>query len=277
MSRTKHLYDFISRLWPLTRTAFRMSRQPIVGQVIQPFYSTRLHQATIIPVNEAVATGDNVALPYTLLESLAQRASARFLMADCLCRSSHDCQSHPHTLGCLYLGDGAAQINPKMGRLATVDESLAHIQTAMSSGLMPLIVHTVFDAYLLGINYNRMLTICFCCDCCCAVRNGLRLGPSKFRNIVQRLPGVSVEITTDCIECGRCQEVCHVRAITLPSQDHGLGMVSDDCKGCGECVAACPVGAIHLRVDDETQVLSQLMLRIEKRTDIGNDKSTKRV
>jgi hypothetical protein len=34
-----------------------------------------------------------------------------------------------------------------------------------------------------------MLTVCFCCECCCAVRNGLRVGPQEFLDILVRLPG----------------------------------------------------------------------------------------
>ena len=70
----------------------------------------------------------------------------------------------------LFLGEGAAGINPALGHPASVEEALDHMQTALSKRVTPLIAHTQFDSYVLGIPYRRMLTICFCCDCCCAVR-----------------------------------------------------------------------------------------------------------
>lgn len=273
MPRSKRLYDLVARLWPMTGVALRMSRRPLLGRVMRPLYSTRLHQATIIPVNEAVPPTEHVALPYALLEPLVQRAAARFIMAECLCRSSHDCQKHSPSLGCLYLGEGATHINPCMGRLADADEALRHVQAALDDGLMPLVVHTIFDAYLLGIPFHQMLAICFCCDCCCAIRTGLRLGPPAFWNIVQRLPTLSVEIGANCLECGLCQQVCPVGAITLASQDHGLGSVNQNCKGCGQCVRVCPVGAIRLRIPNEQAILARLLARIEQRTDITSVRS----
>lgn len=49
-----------------------------------------------------------------------------------------------------------------------------------------------FDAWLLDIPYRRAIAVCFCCDCCCSVRQGLRLGPAAFWETVVRLPGLSV-------------------------------------------------------------------------------------
>ena len=58
---------------------------------------------------------------------------------------------------------------------------------AINQGLVPMIVHAAYDAELLGIDYNRMLAVCFCCDCCCTVRKGLRSGPTEFGDTVLRL------------------------------------------------------------------------------------------
>jgi MinD superfamily P-loop ATPase len=43
----------------------------------------------------------------------------------------------------------------------------------------------------------------------------------------------------DCIECGRCRELCHFDAI---SEDYVIDPI--DCEGCGVCVDFCPEKAI---------------------------------
>jgi len=214
-----------------------------------------------------IAKPESVVLPYPLLTPLIEETSTRFLMNECMCRRGEKCQTYPQDFGCLFLGDGAARISPSMGHLVDQDEAIAHVQQAMALGLAPLIVHTTFDALTLGIPYRRMLGICFCCDCCCTVQQGLRLGPPAFWDIVVRLPGLRVEVDGACEGCGACLKACYVQAISLS----GNGACIDEtvCKGCGRCVVACPAGAISLRLDEEVDVLDQLITRIARRTDIG--------
>jgi ferredoxin len=183
----------------------------------------------------------------------------------CLCRQGENCRTYPRDIGCIFLGDGATGINPRLGRAADVEEAMAHMRRAMEAGLTPLVVHAAFDAWLVGIPYHRMLAVCFCCDCCCTIRHGLRLGPPAFWDTVVRLPGLAVEVGDGCTGCGSCLDVCPVRAIALKD---GCARVGEQCKGCGRCVAACPSGAITLRVDEDTDVLGNLLARIERRTAI---------
>jgi UDP-glucose 4-epimerase len=112
-----------------------------------------------------------------------------------------------------------------------------------------------------------MLGICFCCDCCCAVRHGLRLGPPVFWETVSRLPGLTVEVAETCVTCGACADVCYVQAVTMNNGRAHISM--GQCKGCGRCLAVCPTGAIGLRMDESVDALGQIMARIKLRTDIG--------
>jgi UDP-glucose 4-epimerase len=147
-----------------------------------------------------------------------------------------------------------------------VGEALSHAWRAMEAGLVPLIVHSSFDAWLLDIPFHRMLAVCFCCDCCCSVRHGLRLGPPAFWDTVVRLPGLVVAAGAGCTGCGMCREACRVGAIVLAK---GRARISAACKGCGRCAALCPEGAIGLHLPAGKQVLARLMARIEARTNIG--------
>jgi UDP-glucose 4-epimerase len=147
----------------------------------------------------------------------------------------------------------------------TTSEALAHIRKAINLGLTPLIVHTAFDAFMLGIPMEKMLAICFCCDCCCTVRSSLRYGPPAFWDTVERLPGLSVQVEEGCIGCGTCVDLCHVHAITLGNGEAHIGEL---CKGCGRCVEACPEGAIRMDIHNIPGMSEFLYNRITKRTDI---------
>ena len=149
----------------------------------------------------------------------------------------------------------------------SADEALEHVQQAMDFGLMPLVVHTSFDAFMLGIPYRQMLGICFCCDCCCTVQQGLKLGPPAFYDIVWRLPGLTVDVGRECTGCGACLEVCHVGA--LCASNGRMRIDRHHCKGCGRCVTACPAGAIRMRMDGTEAALDQFLDRIAHRTEIG--------
>ncbi len=265
MSRSSHIYEFVMKLWPLSKVAFKLGSQPFFSPFFRPIFSARSNQAMMIPVNEVVHRDQSLALPYSLLPPLAEQASSRFIMSHCMCRRNEDCQAHPQEIGCLFLGDGAAQINPALGYTAGSHEARAHIDRAMSEGLVPLIAHTVFDSYLLGIPYRRMLTICFCCDCCCVVRHGLRLGPPAFWDIVTRLPGLRLEVGETCVGCGICQEVCSVQAISMVD---GRAAIGENCKGCGRCAETCPVGALTLHMDDHIRAQDSLFAGFNQRTDI---------
>ena len=270
MSRSKLALDIIVKLWPLGRVVNWLGNRPLIGPLLRPYFSAEGNESIIIPVQEAVRGAESVLLPYPLLTPLLERTGARFIKNECLCRRSEGCQTYPRSTGCIFLGDGAAEINPAMGRLAGVGEALAHVQRAMETGLVPLVVHSSFDAWMLDIPYRRMLAVCFCCDCCCTVRDGLRLGPRAFWDTVLRLPGLTVTVGSECVGCGTCVGVCHVRAIVL---NGGWACISDLCKGCGRCADVCPQGAITLRVAGDVDVLGRLLARIERRTDIGLSKT----
>ena len=224
---------------------------------------------TMLPVNEPIIQGEQTVLPYALLQELVERSSTRFIMNECVCRSKEHCQSHPIDLGCLFLGDGAARIHSSMGRLCDADEAKEHIERGMQAGLYPLIAHTVVDAFTLGIPYKRMLTVCFCCECCCLVQRGLRKGPASIMNVVQPLPGLKVTISDACASCGDCVDTCPVGAISL---NHHGAEINGECKGCGICLNACPNSAILMEMDGKTDLLAAFAVRMKGYADITSQK-----
>ncbi|MFW6082826.1 MAG: DUF362 domain-containing protein [Chloroflexota bacterium] len=267
MARSELFHETLMTLWPLSRLFYRLSNRPLLRPLSRPFFKAMDSEAMIIPVHESIPSADSMVLPYPVLTPLIESTSTRFLMDECMCRRGDSCQTYPQDLGCLFLGDGARGISPSLGQLVDVDEALAHVRRALRLGLVPLVVHTTFDALALGISYRRMLGICFCCDCCCTVQQGLRLGPPAFWDMVVRVPGLEVEVDGTCSGCGDCLDVCYVGAVSL--SDGRASIDGERCKGCGRCAIACPTHAIELRMDQEGDALVQLIERIGQRTDIG--------
>ena len=266
MSRPVFTYELVMKLWPLTKVAYKLGKKPVAGSMLRTFFSPRLNHLTIVPVNETISTGESLVLPYFILDAIIEQASHCFIMKECMCRRNEGCQSYPHNTGCLFLGDGAALINPSLGSLSTKEMALAHVRSATKAGLVPLVAHTVFDSALLGIPHRRMLTICFCCECCCTVRHGLRLGPPALWDVVMPLPGLYVESSDECTGCGTCIEICPVGAISL-SKDRSI--ISAACKGCGRCVPVCPMGAINMNMRDRELALHRLWEKVSHQTAIG--------
>ena len=264
MTRSRFLFDLNMRLWPSGKLLNRLANWPHLGSALSPCFDAQGHHAVIIPVQEAVRGSESVVLPFPILAALVEQASARVIFNECLCRLGENCQAHPHGPGCLFLGKGATAIPATLGRPATTDQALQHARQAIDRGLVPLIVHSAFDAWLLDIPYRHTLAICFCCDCCCSVRQGLRLGPPAFWNTVQRLPGLTLSVGPACTGCGLCLGECYVDAISLtPNRAH----IGGNCKGCGRCAAICPEGAITLHAAPEDQILAQLLATLAPRTD----------
>ncbi len=267
MANPPIVLDIVARLWPLSHALNWLSRRPLMGRLLMPLLNQRCIGATIIPIQQTIQHSESVVLPHLLLEPLLAEASYRFILDRCICRTGEGCRNYPQDIGCIFLGEGAREISSELGRPASPEEALAHARRAISLGLVPLIVHSAFDAMVLGIrSYERMLAVCFCCDCCCVVRGTLREGPRHFWERITRLPGLEVTVSDACQACGVCVELCHVRAIQMVN---GRAEISDDCKGCGRCVAACPNDAIRMSVAGSEQILANLRARIRTWTDIG--------
>jgi len=260
-------YRILVALWPLGKVQQWLSGLPWIGSSFAS-YDPADSEAVLIPIHQEIRGTESVVLPYPLLRPLIERASARTILHHCPCRQGEHCQTYPRDIGCLLLGDGGAAIDPARGRLASVQDALAHMERATAAGLVPTILHSAFDAYLFDIPYRKMLAICFCCDCCCTIRHGLRLAPDAYLDTVQRLPGLTVRAGSACLGCGACIAACPTRAISVG--EGKTAHVDDDlCVGCGRCVGTCPHQAMALHHDGEGDVLERLLARIKSRTDIG--------
>ncbi len=261
MGRSKFTYDLIMKFYKLFKNLDNWG-------LIKHDESEDNTFGNMIPINEVVRMGKNVVLPMEILNPIIERADNVLIMTECLCRRGEGCASHPIELGCLLLGSAGLDLGKGMGREVTVAEAVTHAKNAIKLGLFPLVVHNEFDAWLWGIDYGRMLNVCFCCDCCCAVRHGLRTRQSDgFFNNIKRLPGLTVFVGKDCIGCGKCVEVCVASAMDMVGN---VAVVNDaNCKGCGNCVEVCPENAITMSIEKSVDVAKVVIKAYEERADVG--------
>jgi ferredoxin len=223
----------------------------------------------ILPVGEEIPVGIHVVLPDAVVESLLKEADGIFAMAACPCRAAYKCPNHSWNIGCLHLGPDVHRISPDLGRRSSLEEGLKLFRRAVGEGLMPTILYNPSTASILQIEAKRMLSLCFCCECCCDVRLLMRSGPDRYWDLYNfRMPGLRVVVGEKCNRCGDCVSACYgaERVITIgPNRAE----IHDRCVGCGRCIPACPEGAIAFEFDQNVNLVDVLREKIAVKSQIG--------
>ena len=246
MGRPAWQIKIITLFWPLRNFLAKMAGWPIIGRWMRSTF--RGDRASYLPVRVEVSQPRSVALPGQLVEQFIQESSFRFILHQCLCRSLEPCRHFPPEMGCLFLGEGAREIDSSLGREATAGEALAHHRKAAALGLIPMMGKLRWDSIWLGVKRaDRLLTICHCCDCCCYFKL-YRLLPGEAAKGLQKLEGLEVRVGETCDGCGICVERCFIRAMSL--QD-GKALVGETCRGCGRCALVCPKQAVQVVLPSE--------------------------
>ena len=135
MNRARYIFNLVMALWPWGKALNRAASWPVLGSLLRPCFDAEGNEAIIIPVQEVVRGTESVVLPFSLLTPLVERSTTRTILDECLCRRGENCQAYPHDIGCLFLGDGAAQIDSALGRPVSVDAALDHLRQAMDAGM----------------------------------------------------------------------------------------------------------------------------------------------
>jgi len=217
-----------------------------------------------VEVNRAIEAPVNMVLPSQVVHSFIDQAEVHWIMDFCICRVSNECRDYPSDLGCLFMGEAALRIDPRLGRLATREEAHEHIRRAGEAGLVHLIGRNKLDTVWLDVGPGeRLLTVCNCCQCCCLWKMLPDLAPA-IGSRVTKMDGVEVEVTPDCVGCGTCQGSCFVDAIKIVD---GRAQIGEECRGCGRCVEACPEHAITITIPD-LAAIARTIKRIENVVDV---------
>jgi ferredoxin len=230
--------------------AARATRLPVLGSLMDRWFFEGdrliyLPRDQVIPIHESIELPGEMVLPSQVVEHFIREASTHWIMDACICRDGSQCQDYPIDRGCLFLGEAAAGIDPRLGRPVTREEAMAHVRSCREAGLVHMVGRNKLDTVWLGVGPgHKLLTICNCCPCCCLWTMLPHLTP-QIGAKVTRMPGVTVEVSSLCAGCGACLEVCFADGIHLLN---GRAVVDDACRGCGRCVEVCPQGAIELSI-----------------------------
>lgn len=268
MGYPKQIVNAFLKLWPTTHLLKKLSPYTPFKQIIAPLMSNRMTSATYLPLHSDIALPESTVAPYRLLEEMLRKSAVRFRFNHCICRNQEGCTNYPHELGCIFIGEAAADINPELGRRISVEEALEQVREASRLGLPGMIGHLWMDALSLGVfrKFDNFLVICFCCDCCCLLRTDLKVAGQGFHDILKRLDGITVTIGDECTGCGTCAEQCFVEAIRV---EGGKALHDEEkCKACGRCAVVCPRGAVEFTFDDADRMLLDLYRRVEGTTNI---------
>ena len=264
MARPIWFVKLLKKAFPGVKNIAKLTRIPILGKIFDLLLFKGdeiiyLLQDKAIQVNQEVESPTDLVLPSQVLKYFIEKANYHWIMNFCICRSSMKCQNYPIELGCLFLGKAVLDINPELGRLVSKEEALEHIKKCSEAGLVHMIGMNRLDKQWLGVNPgNKLLSICNCDPCCCLWRISPLLN-SKIGKKIQKMPGVRVIITDDCIGCGTCttEDVCFVQAITLANN---RAEISEQCRACGRCVDICPQHAIKLEINDKEYIQKSIQI-----------------
>jgi ferredoxin len=237
---------------------FKLSKLPFVGQR-HPWIRPDKTDVRWLPINTDIERPENTPLPITLLDRLIEEASHRVIVYNCGCRTGFECKNYPSEIGCLHLGDGAMDIPRTVSREVSIEEAKQHAHRAINAGLVPIVGKAHVDDFIYGLPYTgTMMTVCFCCECCCITRFYKEV-PEKYRDLsFKPMDGISVKVTGDCKACRKCEERCFINAIKVVN---GQAVISGTCLACGRCALTCPENAITVTIDEDALDLTYDRIR----------------
>ena len=258
MARPMWFVQLLKKTFPNVRMIAKLTRAPLIGRIIDHmlfqgddiiYLPKDSVSQKVIQVGKTLDKPIDTVLPSRIVDHFIEEASFHWIMNTCICRDSLKCEDYPIDYGCLFLGEAAKGINPKLGRAVSKQEALEYVKKVREAGLVHLIGRNKLDAVWLNVNPGeKLLTVCNCCPCCCLWRMLPDINP-QIGNKVTRMSGVVVEVTDDCVGCGTCTEgICFVNAIRLEDEK---AIISNVCRGCGRCVEVCPESAIKLTIQND--------------------------
>ncbi len=230
----------------LIEKVFRLARFPFMRY--HPWFDPGKTDMRWLPINAEIEMPENAPLPLSLLGRLIEEASHRVIYTYCGCREAYSCRNYPVEIGCLLMGDSAVEGRSKSCREVSVQEAKEHARRAVDAGLVPVVGKARIDNALFSIpDRGRLLTVCFCCECCCITRFTSHAPMRVLDDLFPRLDGLKIQAGDDCAACGKCAERCYIQAITIKE---GKARISERCRGCGRCVEVCPRKNICIIIED---------------------------
>ena len=266
--RPKWWLTFLAKIWPLTGASARATQLPVVGKLLVrmviPLFSGRNFNISYLPINEELKGPDSLHLPLAILEELIKRSAYRVTINRCHCRDAKGCTNYPIEKACLLMGQSTMAIEPWIATPLSVDEAIRHARYMVGLGLTPMVGRVLMDNLFYGIpNTGQLLTVCFCCHCCCTVMASAQYFPQEAKDAIVRINGIRIFVDEQkCRDCTtwECVDECIVKAFAF--QNGHVIHDSEKCKGCGWCVAICPHRAIRVEIEDMNAAVDEFLERI---------------
>ncbi|KPA19267.1 4Fe-4S ferredoxin [Candidatus Magnetomorum sp. HK-1] len=247
---------FVFNLW---ENFFKLAGFQFVTDYL-PEFDPKKTEMSWIPINKTIEGMDEIALPEKVLDTLIEKAKHRVIVSLCGCRAASSCENYSSDIGCLMMGESALLIPKQMSREVGVDEAKAHVRKAVEAGLIPITGKARIDNDIFMIpDKGKLLTVCFCCECCCITRFMKHVPIEKLDELVRPVEGLTITVTDDCIGCGKCVDKCFINAIEIVDEK---AVLSELCRSCGRCALYCPTKAIKLSIS-ESDAADQVVARIE--------------
>jgi len=228
----------------LLESLYRLGKIPLIRRM-NPWMNPRKNEMSYIPINASLAAGSTL-LPPKIIHDFIDLTPYHMISETCGCRLAQGCEHFPDTIGCLFMGPTALALSPGTMRRVSPEEAHRHVETAVSLGLAPVIGKIRVDNFIfLERDRGRLLSVCFCCHCCCMMGYFRHIPARHLNEVMRPIEGLSIEVTGECKGCGECLKYCRFGAITIKD---GKALHGNLCRGCGRCERYCPNGAVSIRL-----------------------------
>ncbi|MBA4369725.1 MAG: epimerase [Desulfobacterium sp.] len=243
----------------LLHAAYRVVSLPGLRK-IAPWLDPKKNSMTYLPVNESIVAQEQILLP-DVVHGFIDQSVYHVVFNKCGCRFGNKCEHHTEDVGCLFMGESALDMPKGISRQVTKEEAHAHVEKAISAGLIPMTgkVRVDNDLFLIP-DKKKLLSVCFCCHCCCMMTFFKHAPSDQLDHVMTPVEGMTIEVTDDCVGCGSCIETCGFDAIYI---ENGKAVHKDICRKCGRCERTCPNHTIKITlhnlnsVEDITERIQQ--------------------
>ena len=211
-------------------------KYPVLGESFEAY--TRRRPEMLAPMLDSGKTG----MFFMRVMPLIENATA-ISVGPCSCRRARRLMGegcgHLEEDMCMYLNDNARCFSEQgYHRLVSKEEAYEILKRAEDNGLVHEINQTP--------GFEDTNAICNCCGCCCEA-----LGAVKRFQMTQTIHSnfIMQRNESACVNCGRCVQLCPVKALTMERDAEGhrhIEFNAELCLGCGVCTRGCNHGAITL-------------------------------
>jgi UDP-glucose 4-epimerase len=230
---------------------FRLGKVPGVREMI-PWMKHEKNSMTYLPINKSLGRYENRAMPAQVVHDFIDKAAIHVIMDACGCRLAGNCRHFTSSVGCLFMGDTALKMPHGVSRRVTREEAHRHVERAVEVGLVPMTGKVRVDNFIfLTPDENKLLSVCFCCPCCCMMTAFKHIPGEYLDGIMPRMEGLEITVTDACTGCGECLKTCGFGAISIAD---GRARHNNQCRGCGRCERTCPNGAVRINITNENYI-----------------------